>query len=330
MRSLRFDQTGNLDYLHLQNMPQPTLAGDEVLIQIYAASLNPSDVKNVQGKMEGTTLPRTPGRDFAGVVVEGPSVLLGQAVWGAGGDIGFTRDGSHAEFLAIPSRGARIKPKILSMVEAASVGVNFVTAYLGLIEAAKLERGEKVLVVGSRGGVGSAVVQIARWKQARIFTWDRKAISGAEQAERGIEAAFSAESADQYDALIQQIRSAADGSGPDLVYDSVGGVLFEPALKTLGQLGRQVNITSTGERRVSFDLVDFFHRRLTLHGVDSRSLDTVACGNILDALNPAFDSGQLRPPAIKYRFPLDDFSAAYRALDRNELQGKAVFVLKDE
>jgi len=71
MKSLRFSKFGDLTNLTIEELPLPTLAANEILVKIRAASINPSDVKNVQGKMEGVTLPRTPGRDFAGVVVEG-------------------------------------------------------------------------------------------------------------------------------------------------------------------------------------------------------------------------------------------------------------------
>src|SRR5437879_6056122 len=102
MRALRFDKTGQLDFLAVQDIPKPVPATGEVLIEIKAAAVNPSDVKNVLGKMHETTLPRTPGRDFAGVVVQGPASLTGKSVFGSGGNLGFSRDGSHAEFLVVP------------------------------------------------------------------------------------------------------------------------------------------------------------------------------------------------------------------------------------
>lgn len=102
MKALRFSGFGDVStVLHIEEVPTPTLAPDEVLVEVHAASINPSDVKNVQEKMKQTTLPRTPGRDLAGIVVAGDKEILGKQIWAAGGDIGFTRDGSHAEFIAI-------------------------------------------------------------------------------------------------------------------------------------------------------------------------------------------------------------------------------------
>jgi NADPH2:quinone reductase len=101
MKALQFSRTGDLAALQVVELPTPVPATGEVLVQIKAAGLNPSDVKNVLGRFPYTTMPRVPGRDFAGVVVEGPQALIGQEVWGTGKEIGFLRDGSHAGYIAL-------------------------------------------------------------------------------------------------------------------------------------------------------------------------------------------------------------------------------------
>ncbi len=321
MKALRFHRFGDLSGLSVEDLPIPRPADGEVLVRIKAASLNPSDVKNVQGKMEGTTLPRVPGRDFSGIIVDGPAQMKGQEVWGAGGDIGFTRDGSHAEMIVVPAGGVRPKPAVLSFEEAAAVGVNFITAYLGIIQAAHVKAGDTVLVTGARGGVGSAAVQLAAWQGTRVFTLDRQA---AATPVRGVSRDFSGSTEADYIAVAAQVLEATGGQGVDVVFDTVGGPLFEPGLRMLGQFGRQVNITSTGTRRVSFDLVDFYHKRLTLFGIDSRPLDTVASAAILEQLTPAFENGSLSGPHVQHRFTLDRLVEAYQAIDQNTLRGKAV------
>src|ERR1700722_3030109 len=111
MRAPRFEKNGLLDGLTVQDIPKPVASPKEVLVQVKAAAVNPSDIKNVLGKMGGTTLPRTPGRDFAGVVIEGPVALVGKSVFGSGGNLGFGRDGSHAEFVVVPEVAALLMPK---------------------------------------------------------------------------------------------------------------------------------------------------------------------------------------------------------------------------
>ena len=103
MKAVRMTRHGKPDVLTVADVPTPSPGAGEALVRIEAASINPSDVKNVQGVMEQTTLPRTPGRDFAGVVEAGPTAWIGAEVWGTGGDTGFTRDGSHAEYILVPA-----------------------------------------------------------------------------------------------------------------------------------------------------------------------------------------------------------------------------------
>jgi NADPH:quinone reductase len=324
MRALHFDRFGNVSVLQIKEVPVPIPAPGEVLVKVHAASINPSDVKNVQGKMEGTILPRIPGRDFAGTIADGPKELIGQEVWGSGGDIGFTREGSHAEYIAVPKAGARPKPKVLSMAEAASVGVNYVAAFLGLVDRAGVKQGEAVLVTGASGGVGSSVAKIAKSRGARVIGIDREILQASKAAEYGIDLSLSSKS----DILESQVKEFTNGRGVDVAFDCVGGPLFEVSLDLLGMKGRQVNITSAGDRRVSFDLVHFYHRQLTLYGVDTRALDTVASGVILEKLRSSFEAGLLSAPSIARTCGLEDAIEAYREVDSGKANGKIAIVFQ--
>src|ERR1700744_6184802 len=129
MRAIRFKSFGDPSVLKLVEADAPSIDGDTALVRVAAASVNPSDVKNVGGAMKQTTLPRIPGRDYAGVVEQGPAEWIGAAVWGTGGDTGFTRDGTHSGMIAVPVASLRRKPDTLRFDEAASVGVNYVAAW---------------------------------------------------------------------------------------------------------------------------------------------------------------------------------------------------------
>src|SRR4051812_44869197 len=144
MKALRFAKTGDLSHLALADTPQPRPASGELLIRVRAAGLNKNDVSNVMGGHPYTTLPRTPGRDFAGVVEAGPAQLVGRRVWGTGKELGFTRDGSHAEFLVLGADAAATMPDKLSFAEAAACGVPYVTAWHAL-DNARVEKGTKLL-----------------------------------------------------------------------------------------------------------------------------------------------------------------------------------------
>lgn len=254
MRAVQFHEFGDPSKLRLVTLDDPAPSEQTAVIEIKAASVNPSDVKNVAGQMEHTVLPRVPGRDFSGIVREGPAQWIGAEVWGTGGDIGFSENGSHAELLAFPVAALSKKPRNLSHATASTIGVNFIIAWLGTTSYAQLQPGETMAVVGAGGGVGGAVVQIAKARGCRVIAIDRKVPDPESPAGRLI---------DDYVAVGSdvgaEVRRLTNGKGATVVFDAVGGVMFEPALLSLAHKGRLVEISSTGKRRVDFDLIDFYH-----------------------------------------------------------------------
>jgi len=230
----------------------------------------------------------------------------------------------------LPLAAVRPKPKNLTFEEAAAAGVNFVTAWLGLVEGAGLRSGETVLVTGAGGGVGSAVTQIAKWKGCRTIGVGRAPISPEYQKEYGIDHSLVADANDGYKSMIDGALRFSQGKGINVAFDCVGGPMFEPCLRTLGPLGRQVNITSAQDRRVCFDLLDFYHRRLSLFGIDSRAYDTEASAAILERLTPGFESGALKAVPVTKRFSLSEAQQAYTQVNNGAIHGKAVFVFSSE
>jgi NADPH:quinone reductase len=309
MKAIQFKSTGKPEVLEYVDLPTPQADPDSAVVQIKAASVNPSDVKNVSGHFEHTTLPRVPGRDFSGVVVEGPQAWLGADVWGTGGDIGFTRDGTHAEFIRIPLAALSRKPTTLSHAEASAIGVNFVVAWLGTVEYAQLRAGETIAVIGAGGGVGGAVVQIAKARGARVIAVDRHPLDANTPAGRLI---------DDYvpfdEHVTDRLRTLTGGAGAEVVYDTVGGVAFETALSLVKRRGRVLEISGTGKRRVEFDLIDFYHNETQLLGVDSAKLGVAESAPLMTALVEGFESGKLTGPAIAQEFPLERAREAYQAV----------------
>jgi NADPH2:quinone reductase len=302
MKALRFAQYGPPSVLSIEQLDTPHPGQGESLVQIYAAAVNPSDVKNVAGVFK-TPLPRTPGRDYAGTVVAGDG--KGREVWGSGPGFGVERDGSHAEFVVMPSAWLSDKPPHLSMEEAAAVGVPFVVAWYGLVQEGAVKAGETILVTGALGAVGRAVTQIAHWKGARVI--------GADIVDRPCECDIYVNAKTQD--LIAEVKAATENRGVDLVYDAVGGPMFEQCLGCLRVLGRQIVMASAGIRRVSFDLVDFYHGRLRLIGVDSLQFTAEEIAVIMDSIKPGFEDGALKPFETK-SWPLDRAVDAYTAVEK--------------
>ena len=136
----------------------------------------------------------------------------------------------------------------------------------------------------------------------------------------GIDLALSSQSDD----IVNRAKQFTQGKGVDVVFDCVGGSIFEVALNSLGSGGRQANITSVGDRRVSFDLIDFYHRRLTLYGIDTLSLDVIASGDVLDGLRQSFELGVLTPPSIANICSLEEAVEAYHEVETGKTKGKIV------
>jgi NADPH2:quinone reductase len=307
VRAIRFKSFGDPSVLELAEVAAPAIAETMALVRVMAASVNPSDVKNVAGAMKQTTLPRIPGRDFAGVVEAGPPEWIGAQVWGTG-NTGFTRDGSHAEMIAVPAASLRRKPDNLSFDQAASVGVNYMAAWCG-VEAAGLRGGETVLLIGAGGGVGGAAAQIARRLGARVIGADRHA-PHPDAPIHGIAEKLILGTED----LSAEVRMATGGNGADVVFDLVGGVMFRSAVNSLALRGRLVEIAATGQREVSFDLADFYHNESRLYGVDTLKRDLTASAEVLEVLMPGFVAEDYRAAPISQICGLGQAQEAYRAV----------------
>jgi NADPH2:quinone reductase len=312
MKALRFAEFGPPLVLRIEQVPIPEPGEGEVLVRVKAAAINPSDIGNVAGRFEKTTLPRTPGRDFAGSVAKG-KYHAGE-VWGTAPQLGIVRDGSHAEYVVVPTETLSPRPRLLSMAQAASVGVPYVTAWASVVNAAQIQAGETILVVGAAGAVGQAATQIANWKKAHVI--------GAHTSSDpipGTEAVVNTKSED----LRERVLALTAGRGVDAVFDTVGGPMFEPALRSLGFGGRQVAITSRGDPRVSFNLVDFYHNFSRLLGVDSYGLTLRQVAEITHELQAGFETGALKPPPLEI-VPFANAVEAYSRLAAGQTKAKLV------
>ncbi len=204
-------------------------------------------------------------------------------------------------------------PKSLSMAQAATIGIPYITAWASLVTTARIRPGETILIVGAAGAVGQAATQIANWKRARVI--------GAAMTSDPIPGTVSVINTETED-LRGRVLEVTDGKGADVVFDTVGGPMFEPALRSLRFGGRQVAISSS-DPRVSFNLMDFYHNFSRLLGVDSFGLTSRRVTEITDELGPGFDTGILKPPSIEaVRF--DKAVDAYSQVAARQAKAKLV------
>jgi NADPH:quinone reductase-like Zn-dependent oxidoreductase len=305
MRAVVIHQFGDPKQLKVEDVPTPEPHGDEVLVAVKAASINPSDVKNVAGAMHGTTLPRIPGRDFAGVVSRGPADLVGREVWGTGGDISRTRDGSHAEYILLPRLAVTSKPAALPMEAAGTAGLSFVTAWEAIVVAAGVLSGETVVIMGATGGTGSAAVQVAKARGARVIAVVRSDDDFPAVRKNGADEVINARSGN----LLDAVRALTKNHGAEVVFDA-SGMMFAESVEVAALDGRIPVIAAPPDGKAAFNLRSLYRKVLRVQGIDTLRLNAVACAKLLTAMTPNFESGQFKAPSGR-PLPLSAATEAY-------------------
>jgi NADPH:quinone reductase-like Zn-dependent oxidoreductase len=290
--------------LAYRSEPVPEPGPGEVLVEVHAAAVNPLDVVNARGFL-GTPLPMIPGGDYAGTVVSDGD-HAGLEVWGSGPALGMAlgvkRPGTHARLVALPETWLSRKPERLTMTEAAAVGRSYFTAWQTLINIMEIMPGETILITGGAGMVGQAAAAIARWRGAEPI------IAGRRKPD-GIEHFIDTTATDMREAVLELTH----GRGADLALDTVGGALFQPALRSLRFGGRMAGIFSAPEPQADFSVAEIYNRQLHVTGLASVFMDGADVAHIFDQLRPLFDRGFLIPPAVK-TWPLENGAEAYQTV----------------
>jgi NADPH:quinone reductase len=287
-----------------------TPAPGEVVVEIKAAAVNPSDIKAATGLMPYAIFPRTPGRDYAGVVIDGPAEWVGREVFGSSGDLGIRRNGTHATHVAVEAEALVEKPANLTWEETAGLGVPFVTAMEGFRRTGMPKPGETVLVMGVNGKVGQAAVQIASWHGARVLGVVRK----DERYEGHTNAPVEIINAAAVD-VAARARELTDGKGVNIIFNTVGDPYFQAAHKSLALKGRQILIAAI-DRIVQFNILEFYRGQHTYVGVDTLGLSSIASGAVLREMVSGLASGHLKPYPIRPEavYPLERAKEAYAAV----------------
>jgi NADPH:quinone reductase-like Zn-dependent oxidoreductase len=322
VKALQIDGYGPLNALQIREVAEPPLAPDEVRIQVEAAGINPSDVGVALGRFPVATLPRILGRDFAGTVIEGRPDLIGIPVWGSGGgELGMTRDGSHAERMVLPARDVIRRPAALSAEEAAVAGVPFVTAWSALVEVAGFKAGEWAIISGAAGAVGTAAVQLVLALNGHVIALVLESDDLSPLQGLNVTAVLRSDRDNVPDA----VRELTAGRGADVALNAVGAPIFTPLLESLANDGRMVVFSARAGRDVQLDLFAFYRRRLRLFGLDTVAFDLSQIAGLYKKFGSLFESRAVKPPPIAARFPLAQARAGYQRVDGGA-QGKVVLL----
>jgi NADPH:quinone reductase-like Zn-dependent oxidoreductase len=303
-KAVQFDSYGGIDVLEVRDMPRPVPGADEVLVEVRAASINPTEAVIRSGALHHlfpATFPSGQGSDLAGVVAElGPSVS-GFAV----GDevIGFSmRRSSHAEYVTLPANQLTPKPAAVPWEVAGSLFVAGVTAYAA-VRAVHLKPGDTVVIAGAAGGVGSIAVQLARRPGAKVL-----GIAGPSNdvwlADHG------AIPVNYGDDLPARLRAVAKSGRIDALLDFFGGGYVAMAIEGLKLPPDKVDTIA------DFDAVKRF-------GVQSQGGADAATAAVVAELAGLVAHGELEVP-IAGVYALDDVREAFRQLELRHTRGKLV------
>ena len=339
MNAVRIHEHGGPEALIYEEVPDPQASDGQVLISIEACALNHLDiwVRNGLPRVK-TELPRIPGSDIAGIVEavgeevngvsEGDRVLLYPALSCghceaclAGIEtqcreysvLGYRVDGGYAEYVTIPVKNVIPIPGDLSFEEAASIPLVFVTAWHMLVGLAKVEPGEVVLVHAVGSGVGSAAVQIAKLRGARVIG----TAGSTEKLQKGKE--LGADEGINYSEqdVVEEVKRLTERKGVDVVIEHVGPATWEGSVKSLARGGRLVTCGATTGPTVELDLRYVFSRQLAIYG------SYMGTRAELMELLPFFEDGKLRP-VVDRSYPLAEAQEAHKLVESRGHFGKIV------
>ncbi|WP_270175120.1 NADPH:quinone oxidoreductase family protein [Diaphorobacter sp. ED-3] len=304
-------------------LPDPAPKAGEVLVEIRAASLNFPDLLMVQNKYQiKPPLPFVPGSEFAGVVQavgDGVTHLqVGQNVACLSGTGGF------ATHTIAPAARCIPLPDGFGHVDAAAFIMTYATSYHALLDRGQLQAGETVLVLGAAGGVGTAAIQIAKAKGARVIA----AASTDEKCDVCLKLGADAVINYSVEDLRDAAKSLTDGRGPDVIYDPVGGTLAEPAFRSIAWRGRYLVVGFASGPIPSLPLNLPLLKGASVVGVfwgEFAKREPQANASMMGTLLQWYAQGKIRP-AIDRTMPMSQLPAAFAHMGARAVIGKLVLV----
>ncbi len=288
MKAIRVHEHGGVDKLVLDELPIPAPKSNEVVVQIKATSVNYLDIWVRRGLRNITLpLPMTLGSDGAGTIAETGNEIadlkIGERVLISPGDscgrcdrclrgednlcreykiLGEHCDGTDAEFVVASRENIFRLPDDVSLNDAAASALVFITAYQMLVDKAKIQPLEDVLILGASSGVGSAAIQIAKLFNARVI-----AVAGSDE-KLGKALALGADEVINYnsESINQGVRRLTDKRGVDVVFEHIGKVTWNESILSAKRGGKIVTCGATTGPDVTTDLRYVFSRQLTIYG----------------------------------------------------------------
>lgn len=312
MKAWRFDNFGDIANFTLRDVAEPEPAADEVLVRLKFAALNPADRLLVEGLYPGAgKLPLTVGRDGAGVIErapEGSRYRLGDQVVILRSEIGISRQGTLAEFVAAPEAVVAPLPEGWSLEEGAAAPLVYLTAWKALVTQGNLRAPENVLVTGASGGVGIAAVQLASALGATVVALSRDAGKREQLVRIGARAAVDSDAGD----LEQQVGDAF-GGGADLVIDNLAGPFMQKYLNMANLNARVMVIGLLAGRAAEIQLGLLLFKQTRIEGVHVGKFSPTEAQSAWASIVETLERAEARP-LIEKVFPMDQVQEAFAHL----------------
>ena len=333
MRALVFKRYGRPDQVAFADTPRPVPGPDEILVQVYAAGLNPIDTMIPKGTFKPFLrfqLPATLGSDLAGVVVEVGSRVTrfkpGDAVFASIFDLG---TGALAEFARVPENAAALKPANLDFVQAASIPMVGLTSWQALKERAHLKSGQKVFIPAGAGGIGTFAIQLAKYLGATV---------GTTTSTGNVDLVRSLGADEVIDYKKQEFEDVLRDY--DAVLGTVRGDAIEKSLRILKPKATVVSLVGPPDaafaraRGMNFLMVVLFGllsrkiiRRARKRGVTYSFLFVHPDGSQLAEIGELLKAARIRP-AIDKVFPFEQAKEALAYLEKGRAKGKVVVQMR--
>src|ERR1700736_1411969 len=335
MKAVRIHEFGGPEVLRYEDVPDPQLRKDQVLVRVKACAMNHLDIWVRKG-LPGVKLPHILGSDVAGEVVEvgeyvsgfktGQRVLLApmhfcghcaKCVAGLQNQcreftvLGNGVDGGNCDLIAAPVANVVPIPDSLDFNQAASVPLVFLTAWHMLVGLAGVRPGQTVLVLGASSGVGIAAIQIGRLFHCRVIT------TAGDETKLGKARALGADHGINHykQKISEEVRKITNKEGVDIVVEHVGVATWDESVKSLKSGGTLVTCGATTGPNVGIDLRHLFARQLRLLGSYMGTMS-----ELHEVLGHVF-AGRLKP-VVDRVFPLSEVRSAYEYMEKPQMFGK--------
>lgn len=321
MKAVLCESFGPAENLILADIEAPELLPGHVIVEIRACALNFPDVLMIEGKYQSLPpFPFTPGGEFAGVVSEVADDVqnwqVGDEVFGACGH------GAMAERICVSAKSLRAKPKSMGFAQASGISTTYGTSYYALKQRANLQAGETLLVLGAAGGVGLAAVELGKAMGARV-------IAAASSPEK-LQIAQLAGADDLIDysdgELKEKVKALTEGKGANVIYDPVGGPMFDQCMRCINWGGRVLIVGFVGGDipKVPTNLILLKSCQVVgvFYGAFSGRFPAENQQNFVEIID-MFNSGNLKA-LVGGEYALDDYVNALNCLSQRRAVGKIV------